>query len=269
MDVVPEQMGCAGILAALIAFFAAAFPMVAPDATPAMQADEPYTTEIVIGVADGVEYDEESLQISMDIIEARLNGADVTSAEVFLADEMIHVLLGDADLETIVPLLTEQGLLEFVDFSGIEADDLPVEGDCIFTDYQVENQLRTDCSEETRPIQHPDGEPFVTIMTNEVIDGAVANESENTYGSWLVAVEITDEGTSVFGEFTSTHIGQPLAIVVNGEVLIAPTIQARIEDSAFITGNFTQPEAEQLAIVIREQALSIPLEVIEVNLLED
>jgi hypothetical protein len=53
-------------------------------------------------------------------------------------DEIVLLTRHDADAEVslivseLVPLVTQLGLLEFVDFSGL-GDDLPQAGDCILT----------------------------------------------------------------------------------------------------------------------------------------
>jgi protein-export membrane protein SecD len=52
-----------------------------------------------------------------------------------------------------------------------------------------------------------------------------------------------------------------MAIVLDGEVLSAPTIQARLTDGGVITGQFTEEEASTLALQLRSGALPIPLRV--------
>jgi protein-export membrane protein SecD len=52
-----------------------------------------------------------------------------------------------------------------------------------------------------------------------------------------------------------------MAIVLDGEVLSAPVIQARLDDGGVITGRFTEDEAKQLALQLRSGSLAIPLRV--------
>ena len=53
-----------------------------------------------------------------------------------------------------------------------------------------------------------------------------------------------------------------MAIVLDGIVLSAPTIQARLDTGGTITGNFTQAEAQTLALQLRSGSLPIPLRVV-------
>ncbi len=62
---------------------------------------------------------------------------------------------------------------------------------------------------------------------------------------------------------TSENIGKPLAIVLDGRVQSAPTIQDRISDSGIIHGRFTIEEAEDLALVLRAGALPASIKYLE------
>jgi preprotein translocase subunit SecD len=80
----------------------------------------------------------------------------------------------------------------------------------------------------------------------------------------VVDFTLTDTGAKTFGDFTSTHIGQPLAIVLDKIVISAPTIQDAItQGSGVISGSFTQADANALAIQLRYGSLPIPLKVVE------
>jgi preprotein translocase subunit SecD len=46
---------------------------------------------------------------------------------------------------------------------------------------------------------------------------------------------------------TQGHVGKPLAIVVNGTVVAAPTLRGAIHENALITGDFTRAEADEVA----------------------
>ncbi|TDP91965.1 SecDF P1 head subdomain-containing protein [Labedaea rhizosphaerae] len=68
------------------------------------------------------------------------------------------------------------------------------------------------------------------------------------YRSWVVTVRLTSAGAAAFGQLTSAHVNQQLAIVVDDVVVSAPTIQSAITDGVVqISGTFTQDEATGLA----------------------
>jgi preprotein translocase subunit SecD len=82
------------------------------------------------------------------------------------------------------------------------------------------------------------------------------------FDQWVISFELTPEGGDIFGAFTEARIGQPLAIVLDGVVLSAPTIQARLDTGGVISGNFTEDEARQLGIQIQSGALTTPMNVL-------
>ena len=76
---------------------------------------------------------------------------------------------------------------------------------------------------------------------------------------------MTGDGSDQFYNYTRDHVGQPMAIVLDGRVLSAPTIQAAIRDQGVINGQFTRDEADSLAIQMRYGALPVPLSVVDIN----
>ncbi|MCL2852285.1 MAG: protein translocase subunit SecD [Defluviitaleaceae bacterium] len=82
----------------------------------------------------------------------------------------------------------------------------------------------------------------------------------------VVQLEFTSEGARLFDEATAANIGRPLYIVMDDTVLSAPVVNARISGgNAVITGNFTAPEAEELAADIRAGSLPFGLDVLSVH----
>lgn len=46
---------------------------------------------------------------------------------------------------------------------------------------------------------------------------------------------------------TGNHIGKPVAILIDGQVVVAPALRATIGGSAVVSGNFTKEQAERFA----------------------
>jgi preprotein translocase subunit SecD len=74
-------------------------------------------------------------------------------------------------------------------------------------------------------------------------------------GQWDTTFVLSQAAAQRFGEFTGANIGKPLAIVLDGEVLMAPTINAKITDNGVIEGVGTQEAAAGLAINLRAGSL--------------
>jgi preprotein translocase subunit SecD len=73
--------------------------------------------------------------------------------------------------------------------------------------------------------------------------------------SWDTGFVLSQDASRHFANFTGSHIGAKLAIVLDGKVLSAPTIQNQISDQGRITGAPTQQDAADLALNLRAGSL--------------
>lgn len=105
--------------------------------------------------------------------------------------------------------------------------------------------------------------PFNTVMTGAGLRDAQARLGGQTGTQYVVGFDLNSGSpeAQAFAAHTGANIGQPLAIVLDGEVLSAPTIQARLDDGGEITGNFTREEAISLAVQLRSGALPVSLSI--------
>ena len=85
------------------------------------------------------------------------------------------------------------------------------------------------------------------ITNSDVLQARVVEDR----GGFNVAITLTVEAASKMATATSAHTGRPLAIIVNGEVIAAPTVRGTIGDQALISGDFTRAEAERIASGLR------------------
>lgn len=110
-----------------------------------------------------------------------------------------------------------------------------------------------------------DGGTYV-ISRKPVVGGENLIDAQVAYqdGSPVVSFKFNTIGGKKFGEATKNNVGERLAIVLDNEVISAPTIQSAIlGGSGVITGNFDVKSANDLALLLRSGALPAPLEVIE------
>ncbi len=71
-------------------------------------------------------------------------------------------------------------------------------------------------------------------------------------------------GVRLFGEVTGNNVGNLLAIVLDDQIRSAPRIESKIDqESAQISGLFSIPEAEDLALVLRSGALPAKIVILE------
>ena len=112
---------------------------------------------------------------------------------------------------------------------------------------------------------HPTG--FMVTYKEAVLKGSDIRRAYYTLDENLqdaVGFELTTEGAIKFAKATGEHIGEKLAIILDGYIRSAPVIRTQITGGrAQITGAFTKEEAEALANVINEGSLPVPLKFVE------
>ncbi len=106
---------------------------------------------------------------------------------------------------------------------------------------------------------------YHTVMTGASLS-TVLVEAGTQVGStgYVIAFTLNNNAIQPFSDYTGSHIGQYLAIVLDKNVIEAPVINAKIDKgSGYIEGNFTYDSANALAIQLRYGSLPIPLKVVE------
>ena len=111
----------------------------------------------------------------------------------------------------------------------------------------------------------PNGE---TVITGSDVKTATAKSGQDDMKNTEYTVELTlnEEGKKKFADATTEFVGQIINIVYDGEVISDPQVRTPITGgTAYITGNFTFEEAENLASTIRIGGLKLELEELRSN----
>ena len=103
--------------------------------------------------------------------------------------------------------------------------------------------------------------------TGTIVKTATGEPPQGLTGDWSVSVDLTGKGNTVFNQIAGTcYSGAPecptkqVAIVLDGVVKSAPVVQQpNFNGSVSITGNFTERQAKDLALVLKFGALPIQL----------
>ena len=98
-------------------------------------------------------------------------------------------------------------------------------------------------------------------------DLADAYPTTDSYGRPAVGFTLTPSAAKRFAEFTQSHIGKRMAIVLDNYVVSAPTIQARIYDKGIITGQFTIEDVKNLVVILKGGALPTDLKIEEIRVI--
>ncbi|MEO7985624.1 MAG: protein translocase subunit SecD [Gemmatimonadales bacterium] len=102
------------------------------------------------------------------------------------------------------------------------------------------------------------------IITGSSLEDASAQLDPLTNGP-VVTFQLDRAGGRKFGDETGKHVGDYMAILLDGRVQgRPPVIQSRISRNGQITlGNKTLQEAQDLALTLKAGALPIPLKIVE------
>ncbi len=195
------------------------------------------------------------------IVENRVNALGVSEPLVQRQGDnrIIVELPGIDNPDQAIATLRGTGLLEFVEMG----QQFVPAGTRIETNTPGGAPAATAGITGTQGLLNPvTGEPFVTIMTGADLRSAEVGFDSLTNAPRII-FELTDTGRETFRNYTSQNIGNVLAIVMDKVVLSAPTIQAVIDGSGEISGQYTLEEATSLAVQMQYGALPVALNVID------
>ena len=117
-------------------------------------------------------------------------------------------------------------------------------------------------------LQFTTSDGTVVLEGTDVADAQAGSTSDEMTQArkYIVELTLTDDGAKKFAEATQANLGKQIAIVYDGDVISAPTVQSAITDGRCqITGDFTYEEADQLASTIRIGSLSLELQELRSN----
>ena len=191
----------------------------------------------------------------------------------FLDRESAEARLQETGQERLLQVIGETARLEQREVLGVLPPSDPNYASTPLTCGTVAEQATEECSFEVLKDQNVvfkdrDDETKYQLgpveITGDAIDRASAvysAGSSTTVGQgWEINFDLTGEGSGIFSEVTTRLQGRQLAIIVDDEVISAPTVQSPITNgSGVITGNFTERQAKDLATQLNAGALPVEL----------
>lgn len=210
--------------------------------------------------------DSGAMNAAVGVVENRVNGLGLTEAVVQRAGDrrIVVELPGETDPEKALSTIQQTGLLEFVDMSTISQDQaVSLVGETIKTDFgltpeEIQSAQNITSTETVPPV-------FNTVMTGADLKTVQVSRNPNS-GEYEISFELSSEGAKIFSDFTTAHVQDILAIVVDKRVISTPVINQPITSGkGVISGDFTYESANNLAIQLRYGSLPIPLKVVEVR----
>ena len=110
------------------------------------------------------------------------------------------------------------------------------------------------------------GETWYLISRASAVTGSdlrTAESSRDENGQPAVRFVLTGEGGRKFYSFTSAHVGDNLAVVLDNQVQEVAVIKEPIRDTGVINGRFTEQQTRDLSMVLRSGALPASLKYLE------
>jgi preprotein translocase subunit SecD len=185
------------------------------------------------------------LNTIVGIIDRRVNATGTTEPviETKGSNQISVQLPGVSDMQQVVKLVGSTGQLTFVPLPPAT--------------------YGTSTAAGAKPVP-ADGDPIDPTLKPLFGGDQVASANatfDQTTNQRAVAFTLKDPAKTIFAQWSSSHIGDFFAIVLDGTVVSAPYIKSAITDgSGEISGSFTAAQMNDLVTVLQYGALPFPLQ---------
>jgi SecD/SecF fusion protein len=218
-------------------------------------------TQIVLETqdTDRVQADAESTARALEVIRGRVDALGVSEPTLAQSGDrrIIVELPGVTDPREAAEVIGQTAQLSFHEvLRPAAAGQEPEEGQVVANDEQ--------------------GQPLLlgpALVDGEGVSDATAAQPQQSIGQWVVNVDFAGDGRAGWRELVAaacanTEGGNRVAILLDESIISSPAVQPDLcagggGNSTSITGQFTQAEADDLAVLIKGGALPVPVEVIE------
>ncbi len=212
----------------------------------------------------GIEkYSEQAIEQVLIVLRNRVDAFGVSEPSIRREanhPRIIVELPGAEDSSKPLQIVREMGRLEFKlvkksptggNFWGGSADTPPP--DSIPEDTEIRND-------------HETGSWYVlespVLLTGDRITDAFPTTGRTNFDI-VVSLSFDGAGRRKFAQVTGEHVGEHLAILLDGKVQSAPVIQDQIIGNAIIQGNFTYEEASYLSNILKAGAFPVGVQIAE------
>ena len=230
--------------------------------TPVNQTDY----RLNIKTSEAIKLRQDTLTQSMNTIEKKINALGLAESSVqqrggsTTESELLVQLPGVDDPARVKQILKTAAILELYEVSGgpysSREDALSQKGGVL----PLNSQILGSPARGGAPAE------FYILSRTPVVTGRDlrdASPQQDQNGRWETRFVLTQDAAKRFERFTAANIGKPLAIVLDKNVLSAPTIRDKISDNGVITGIGTHDDAADLALNLRAGSLPAGVEYLE------
>jgi len=199
---------------------------------------------------------EDAVLKSMEVLRNRIDGLGVGETLIQRQgdNQILLQLPGVTDREKAIDMIGRVARLEF---HLVDADETHLK-DALAGHVPAGDELM---------VVKKEGDAPILISKDVAMDGEGIKDAKVDLGNTgepKITMTFNDKGTKEFGDLTTAHVNERLAIVLDSEVLSAPNIREPIlTGDAEITGDFKFEEASLLALALRTGALPVPMTIEE------
>jgi SecD/SecF fusion protein len=199
---------------------------------------------VTLSEAERLATDERTMALSLEIIRRRVDEAGTREPTIQRQgkDRILIQVPGIGSAEELKQLIGKTAKLTFQPVVSRTSNGNQAPG--------ARNEILPDVAQE--------GVYYILEQT-PVVSGDELVDSQPVFdqnGRPAVSFRFNPGGARKFGDYTAENVGAPFAIVLDNEVISAPTIQSAIRGgSGQITGNFSIEESTNLAVLLRAGAL--------------
>jgi preprotein translocase subunit SecD len=204
---------------------------------------------------------DESVIQARQTIERRINELGVAEPSIAQqgADQILVQLPGVTDIDRAKSIIGSPGLLELKIVEGAPSPSK----EALMVNGQVPQGMEivpgAGSAGDTTTVYYMVKK--VAAVTGQDLRSARASVDENNRPA--VSFTLSNEGGRKFGKVSGENIGRQLAIILDGRVQSAPTLETRINSEGRITGSFTPEEVQDLSLKLRSGALPAKLDYLE------
>jgi preprotein translocase subunit SecD len=199
--------------------------------------------------ADGAAVTLDALNAAARTIERRAEGLGIDDPAVWTTggDRIVVELPGvnGDDADQLTQALITTALLEIIDTQGAFLPPGTV--------------VATTLGEPTDGATPEAETVYETIVSGS--DFKEAYSTPNQLGEIVVGFDLTDEAARKFYDFTSSHVGQPMSIVIDKRVISSPVINSAISSRGIIEG-FPLDDVKAIVGQLNSGALAVPVRVV-------
>jgi SecD/SecF fusion protein len=187
------------------------------------------------------------------IISSRVNqlGVSETSVQRQGGDALLVQIPGVKNRDQALKIIDTIGKLEFVDVSSLPSATVDA----------IALWIKNGQPKKAAP-SIPESVKYTPVVTGDQIRTAAAGQNSSGLNAGQIVVNLTmnSAGTKAWADYTATHVGQQVAIVLDRRVQSAPSIKGPIPTGdTEISGGFTADEASNLATILQTGSLPVKL----------